>query len=134
MQKSVLLFIVTSIALSFIAAVAQETDTALANRVGSERLMIEMKDGEGLANRGLELKKEIKPRLPNGFGPVVNPIQKGTIYAIQRDYNGLIALLELRIELLKKERDAKIDAVLTPDQLERVRTPTRKTGSQSRSL
>jgi len=132
MQKSVSLFVVALITLSSIAAFAQEVDTALPNMLSNERLMIEMKDTEGLATRGLVLEKEIKPRLPNGFGPVVNPAQRATIYAIQRDYNGLIALLELRIELLKKERDAKIESVLTPAQLERVRTPARRTSLPNR--
>ena len=134
MQKSAVPIVVAFIILSIVPAMAQEGNTALTNTVSSERLLIETKDKEGQASKGLELEKEIKPRLPNGFGPVVNPAQKGKIYAIQREYNELIALLELRITLLKKERDAKIDALLTPSQLERVRTPARKTSSQNRSL
>ena len=122
MQKSVLLTVVTIFILSFVSAVAQETgDTP-----SKERLAIEMKDQDGPINKGLKLEKEIRPRLPNGFGPVVNPNQKEEIYSIQRDYNPLIAMLELRISLLKMERDAKIESVLTPSQLERVRNSARR--------
>ena len=122
MQKSVLLAVVTIFFLSFVSAVAQETgDTP-----SKERLAIEMKDKNGLTNTGLKLEKEVRPRLPNGFGPVVNPNQKEEIYSIQGEYNPLIAMLELRISLLKKERDAKIEAVLTPSQLEKIRSSARK--------
>jgi hypothetical protein len=37
----------------------------------------------------------------------------------------LIALLELRVELLKNERDVKIDAILTPVQQQRLNRPVR---------
>jgi len=33
--------------------------------------------------------------------------------------------LELRVELLKNERDVKIDAVLTPEQQQRLNRPVR---------
>ena len=122
MQKSVLLAVVTILALSLVSAVAQETD----GTPSEERVVIETKDKEGPANAGLKLEREIRPRLPNGFGPIVNPTQREEIYSIQRDYNPLIAMLELRINLLKMERDAKVEAVLTPSQLERVRTPARR--------
>jgi len=123
MQKSVLLAVVTIFTFSFVSAVAQSTGGI----PSEERVVIETKDKEGLANKGLKLEKEIRPRLPNGFGPVANPTQKEEIYSIQREYNPLIAMLELRISLLKMERDAKIDSVLTPSQLEKIRTSTRRT-------
>jgi len=122
MQKSVLLAVVTIFTLSFVPAIAQDTD----GTPNKERVVIEMKDKEGPANAGLKLEKEIRPRLPNGFGPVVSPTQKEEIYSIQRDYNPLIAMLELRINLLKMERDAKIESVLNPNQLERVRASARR--------
>ena len=111
-------------ALSFAVAVAQEADSNVPS--ADERVVIETKDKEGPANKGLKLTREIRPRLPNGFGPVVDAAQREKIYKIQGEYNELIAMLELRIELLKKERDAKIESVLTPSQLERVRTPSRR--------
>ena len=111
-------------------AVAQEADVSTGSTptaaVSDERLVIETKDKEGPTNKGLKLNKEIRPRLPNGFGPIVDAAQKEKIYKIQGEYNELIAMLELRIELLKKERDAKIESVLTPSQLERVRASARR--------
>jgi hypothetical protein len=124
MLKFVLCFSFAVLALSLDAAVAQETDT----EPKDERVVIETKDKDGPAYKGLKLEKEIKPRLPNGFAPVVDGAQREKIYSLQREYNALIALLELRIELLKKERDAKIESLLTPTQLEKVRTPSRRLG------
>jgi hypothetical protein len=123
MQKSILFSIITFFVLSLtVAIVAQETGT-----VDDERLVIETKDKDGPATKGLKLEKEYKPRLPNGFAPIVDAAQKETIYKIQTEYNTLIALLELRIDLLKKERDTKIDTVLTPTQLEKINRPARRT-------
>jgi hypothetical protein len=125
MQKSVLLAVVTIftlLTLSFISAVAQETDGTLS----SERLVIETKDKDGPANKGLKLEKEPAPRLPNGFGPLVDGTQKEQIYSIQREYNGLIAMLKLRVALLEDERDDKVHAVLKPSQLEKVKRPARR--------
>ena len=126
MQKSILLSIVTFFALSFVVAIAQETDGASSPVVGNERLVIETKDKESPATKGLKLEREVRPRLPNGYPAVIDTAQKEQIYKIQMGYNTLIAMLELRIDLLKKERDAKVERVLTPDQLEKVRRPVRR--------
>ena len=125
MQKPILLSLFALAAFSF--ATAQDTDTAPPPN-SEERLTIETKDKDGPANKGLKLSKESKPRLPNGFGPTginVDAAQKEKIYKILDDYNTLIAMLELRIELMKKERDAKVDAVLTPAQFQRLNRPLR---------
>lgn len=123
MLKSVLLSIVTILILSLVPVIAQDAvDTP-----NEERVIIETKDKDGPVNKGLKLEKAIRPRLPNGFGPIVNPAQKEKIYSIQSEYNPLIAMLELRITLLKMERDAKIETVLTPNQLEKIRSSTRRT-------
>jgi hypothetical protein len=64
-----------------------------------------------------------KPRLPSGYGKIVNADQKKEIYTIQQDYGDVIAVLKARIELLEKERSEKIDAVLTEEQ--RAKLPVR---------
>ena len=134
MKKTILLSAITCIVLSFAAAaqeeVAQESVQARtpAPGVAEERLTIEMKEKAGPATKGLKLEKEYRPRLPNGFGPAgvsVNTAQRDQIYKILTEYNEVIALLEHRIELLKNERDVKIDAVLTPAQQQRLNRPVR---------
>ena len=124
MQKLVLLSVVSFLAFSLVAAVAQETD----NPPDEERVVIETK-AKDAPNKGLTLEREVRPRLPNYYASVVDSTQREAIYTLQRQYNELIAFLELRVELLKKERDGKIEAVLTPAQLERVRAsvPARRT-------
>ena len=126
MQKSILLSIAAFFVLSFAVAIAQEDD-ATTTRAADERFVIETKEKATPALKGLKLEKEYKPRLPNGFGPTginVDAAQRERIYKILTDYNELIALLKLRIELLEKERDAKILEVPTPAQLQKAR-PTR---------
>ena len=130
MQKSILLSIITALTLSFTAAVAQEdpagSRTPPAVPAGETRLAIEAKDKTSQVMRGLKPAREFQRRLPNGFAALVNTAQREQVYKIQEEYYELIALLELRTELLKQERDAKIDAVLTPAQQERLNRPVRR--------
>jgi Spy/CpxP family protein refolding chaperone len=132
MTRPIVLFAAIFIALSFAVTVsAQETtdDVSPSSLSAVERFEIETKDKkETSAIKDLKLDKEFRPRLPNGFGPAglnVDAAQREKIYKLQTEYNDLIALLELRVELLKKERDVKIDAVLTPNQLQRLNRPVR---------
>ncbi|MCL6505328.1 MAG: hypothetical protein K6T86_21855 [Pirellulales bacterium] len=71
-------------------------------------------------------KKEVsanKPRrrLPPFYSRVINNMQREAIYAIQDEYAPRIDELEDQLEALIAERDAKIEAVLTPEQLEQVK-------------
>ena len=136
MTKTTLLPIVTFFAFSFAATIAQEATQVpeQAPRSSSavapdneERLAIETKEKSSPAMRGLRLEREYRPRLPNNFSSIVgnNTAQKEEIYKILTEYNEVIALLELRVALLKNERDVKIDAVLTPTQQQRLNRPVR---------
>jgi len=122
--------------LSFAVAVAQEEPTpeptpgdrtAPTAPNNETRLVIETKDKTSPAMKGLKPAGEFRRRLPNGFAALVNTTQREEVYKIQEEYYELIALLELRVELLKQERDVKIDAVLTPAQQERLNRPVRRT-------
>ena len=126
MQKAIILSVVTLFALSFIV-IAQETTPESStpaqqtDRLVEERLTIETRDKETPAMKGLKLERTFRRAVPQGYGPVVDATQREQIYKIQEEYFEVIALLELRVELLKKERDAKVEGLLTPDQLQRVR-------------
>jgi len=126
MQKAIILSVVTLFVFSFIA-VAQETTpesptpAQQTDRLVEERLTIETRDKETPAMRGLKLERTFRRAVPRGYGSVVDATQREQIYKIQEEYFEAIALLELRAELLKKERDAKIEGLLTPNQLQRVR-------------
>jgi len=63
-------------------------------------------------------KKRAEPRgrLPAYFGKVVNKAQREQIYGIQKEYDPKIDALEAELAKLRQERDAKIDALLTPEQ------------------
>jgi len=128
MTRSILLSVTTCFALSFALAVAQEESARNepTTTASEERLAIETTDKAASAMRGLKPAKEFQGRLPNGFRPLVSTTQREQIYKIQEEYYELIALLELRAELLKQERYAKIDAVLTPAQQERLNRPVRR--------
>ena len=129
MTKSILLSAVTCFLLSFAVAVAQEeaqeSTQTLDPAPQEERLVIETRYKDTSAMRGLRPEREFQRRLPNGFRPIVTATQRDEIYKIQEDYYELVALLELRVELLKNERDVKIDAVLTPAQQQRLNRPVR---------
>ncbi len=59
-------------------------------------------------------------RLPPYYARVVDDKQREAIYAIQDEYAPRIEELQKQLEALIAERDAKIQAVLTPEQLEQV--------------
>ena len=126
---SAITFFTLSVAMAIAQYVAQEDSDfspTQATPIKEDRLTIEMKDQGTPAMKDLKIEREYRPRLPNGYGPAgagVDAAQREQIYKILTDYNEVIALLELRIELLKKERDAKIEGVLTPAQRERIPRP-----------
>ena len=133
MNKPIVLSIAAFFAFSFAVPLAQETEgTSTSPASNMDRLKIEMKDKEdkekdkeNLVYRGLKLEQKFQRRLPNNFAPLVTPAQRDQIYKLQEEYFETLALLELRVELLKKERDSKIDAVLTSEQLQRLNRPAR---------
>jgi len=59
-------------------------------------------------------------QLPPYYREVVSEEQRQKIYAIQAEYNSQIAELEAKVAQLRKERDAKIEAVLTPEQKKQI--------------
>ncbi|QGJ70944.1 Hypothetical protein PBC10988_26470 [Planctomycetales bacterium 10988] len=59
-------------------------------------------------------------RLPNYYSRVVSHKQRQEIYRLQHEYHQQLAPLYAKIAALKAERDKKIEAVLTPDQLTEV--------------
>jgi len=133
MKRTFLLSTVACFALSFAVAVAQEatqepapepTQARTATPL-EERLVVELREKDRPVMRGLKPEREFQRRLPSGFAPLVNTTQRDQVYKIQEEYYELIALLELRVELLKNERDVKIDAVLTPEQQQRLNRPVR---------
>jgi hypothetical protein len=135
-MPKILLSVFTFIALTFaVAVIAQETDGTPTPATGEERLTIETKDKGSPATKGLKLEKEYKPRLPAGYGPAgaaVDTAQRERILKILTEYNDVIAILEMRIELLKKERDAKMETVLTPAQQQKLKRPASARGGPLR--
>ena len=55
--------------------------------------------------------------LPSYFGKIaVSDAQRETLYAIQDDYEAKINALQLQVKALLKEREDKMESVLTPGQ------------------
>jgi len=129
MKKSIFLSVSTFFVLSFTIAFAQEENVTIAS---DGRFSVETKAKDTQAGKdaikGLKLEKEYKPSLPSGFGNRANvtAVQREEVYKILTEYHGLIDMLEFRVKLLKEERDAKVDAVLTPDQQQRLGRPIRR--------
>lgn len=69
-------------------------------------------------------------RLPPYYARVVDDKQREAINAIQDEYAPRIEELQKQLEALIAERDAKIQAVLTPEQLEQVQQLAAKAKKQ----
>jgi hypothetical protein len=65
-------------------------------------------------------KKEFRGRLPAYYSRVVDEKQRQKIYAIQREYAPKIDALKAQLAALTAERDEKVVAVLTPEQLKTI--------------
>ncbi len=85
------------------------------------RLSREQEDRDRPVMQDLTIEKKITGRLPNGYRNVVTSAQRDDIYKIQKEYNELIELLKIRIELLTKERDRRVDSLLSEEQIEKLR-------------
>ena len=65
-------------------------------------------------------KKKSKGRLPAHYRKVVDQKQRETIYGIQKEYSAQIKDLRAQLAALIKQRNAKIAAVLSPQQQKKV--------------
>ena len=66
-------------------------------------------------------RKKAKGRLPPHYSDLVDGIQREQIYQIQADYEPKIESLLSQIEAIERERDTKVEGVLRPEQLKRLR-------------
>ncbi|MDR2441403.1 MAG: hypothetical protein LBE12_18740 [Planctomycetaceae bacterium] len=87
----------------------------------NERLQLEKTELERPVTKGLNIEKKLSGRLPTGYRNVVTKKQRDDIYAIQKNYAELIELLKIRIVLLEQECDQQVDALLTSDQVQKIR-------------
>lgn len=65
-------------------------------------------------------------RLPNHYSKVVTEAQREKIYKIKKEYYPKIEELESKLKAIKKERNEKIAAVLTPEQQKKVEEASSK--------
>ncbi|GAB6165763.1 hypothetical protein JCM19992_17630 [Thermostilla marina] len=75
-----------------------------------------------------------RPRLPNYYAAVVSEQQRQQIYAIQREYWEKIQPLLKQLEALEAERDAKIEAVLSPEQKAAVQKARDEAAARRKSI
>ncbi len=76
--------------------------------------------GADAVKKVLSKKARARGRLPDHYGEVVTEEQREKIYEIQEEYRPKIEPLETQLKALKDERDAKIAAVLSPEQKKKV--------------
>lgn len=66
--------------------------------------------------------EKVTGRLPNNYAKLgISEAQRKSIYGIQAKYNEQIDALTKQIEDLRGKRDAEIEAVLTPEQKEKLK-------------
>ena len=77
---------------------------------------------EGTETKPAPAKKaeKFRGRLPNYYRLVVDQKQREAIYEIQEEYAPKIAALKAQLAAITKERDEKIEAALTPEQLKKI--------------
>jgi len=63
---------------------------------------------------------KFRGRLPAYYGMVVSEEQRQQIYDIQKEYHPQIAALKAQLKALVQQRNAKVEAVLTTEQREKV--------------
>ena len=78
-------------------------------------------------------RKKPRGRLPTYFAKVVNTSQREEIYAIQSRYAEQIEKLQQELQELLKERDAEVDAVLSPEQMAEVLKLRRESEARRKS-
>jgi hypothetical protein len=72
---------------------------------------------------GADAKKEAKKssaRLPMYYTQVVDKEQRAQILAVLEEYKAKLDAVKAQMDALTKERDRKVDAVLTPEQLQKI--------------
>lgn len=87
-----------------------------------ERLSVETADLASPPMKGVESEKKIARRLPTGYKDIVSNQQRDEIYKIQKDYGQIIEQLKIRVQLLERERDQKIDLLLNDEQVEKIKS------------
>ncbi|MDR1268615.1 MAG: hypothetical protein LBK82_03730 [Planctomycetaceae bacterium] len=103
---------------------AQETSVPSGITVvpSNTRLQLEKAEQGSPAMNGLKVDKKITGRLPNGYRNIVSDNkQRDKMYSVQKEYIELIELLKIRIELLEWESALQVDALLTSDQVQKVK-------------
>ncbi|MDA7977141.1 MAG: hypothetical protein MPJ50_00045 [Pirellulales bacterium] len=76
--------------------------------------------GQGATQETSQDQKQVR-RLPNYFARVVSEDQRKEIYAIQDKHSATIDKLQKQLDEATAARDKEIDAVLSPEQLARVK-------------
>ncbi|NQT11123.1 MAG: hypothetical protein HQ582_00140 [Planctomycetes bacterium] len=96
---------------------------AVAGRSGGERGALAAEQvfrSSGGAEEVAAKKRAFRGRLPVYYGRVVDEAQRQRIYAIQREFAPKIDALKAQLAALTEERNGRVEAVLSPQQLEAV--------------
>ena len=89
------------------------------------------KDKEGAP--AAKKKADPKGPLPAYYGDVVSGEQREKIYAVMAKYKDKIAKLKQEVDALEEERNKEVEAVLTPDQKEKVAKAKTEAAAKSKA-
>ena len=76
-------------------------------------------------------KPKFKGHLPAHYGDIVTEAQRLQVYAVQEKYAAQIDALKNQLEVLETKRDKEIEAVLSPEQKEKLKK-AKKTAAEQR--
>ncbi|MDR2345614.1 MAG: hypothetical protein LBE18_06075 [Planctomycetaceae bacterium] len=103
----------TTFVLSFSYYAAAQEILAAADKPAENRLEVETADLVQPAGKGITPKKEHKGVVPRNLGKITKE-QRETVRNLDKEYARLIDILQVRIDLLKKERLQKIKDLIKP--------------------
>ncbi len=87
-----------------------------------DRLTMEKAELNTPVCKGLTIGKKFTGILPAGYKEVVTNSQREEIYKLQEEYFEAMEILRIRGELLKSERNQKMDAMLSGEQRAKLKT------------
>ncbi|MDR1483202.1 MAG: hypothetical protein LBT09_00100 [Planctomycetaceae bacterium] len=112
-------------AFSLSVSFAQESTATTNEKPAENRLEVETADLAQPAGKGITPKKEHKGTVPRKAGKVTKE-QRETIRNLDKEYARLIEILQIRLDLLKKERASKINELIDSIIKERQTTAEKK--------
>jgi hypothetical protein len=132
MFKTIAISVAFTFSVSFCAVAQEVAVTAAVEKPAENRLEVETADLAQPAGKGVAPKTEPKGTVSRKLGKLTKE-QREAVKNLDKEYARLLNILQVRIELLKKERSVKIAELVTKlkEQTTTATTPADETTKES---